>query len=67
MPYYDPIVEEIHAIRHELLAEHNGAVHSYNKMLAAKSFDGFRMATIEPVKPFAWNDGLRPAPLAATA
>ena len=64
---YDPIVEEIHAIRHELLAEHNGDMHSYNKMLAAKTFDGFRMATIEPVKPFEWNANTRPEPLAATA
>ena len=62
---YDPIVEEVHRIRHELLAEHGNDMHSYNMALAAKSYDGFRIVHIEPVKPFTLNGGMRPEPLCA--
>ncbi len=60
---YDPIVEEVHKIRHELLEEHGGDMHAYNVALAARTYEGFKVVHLAPVQPFAWNNGVRPEPL----
>lgn len=58
--YIDPIVDEIHQIRHAILSEYGGDMRAYNLALSQNPFVGFKVVQLEPAKPFAWNHGKRP-------
>ena len=61
--FVDAIVDEVHQIRHAILAEYGGDMAAYNRALSQKPMTGFRVVRLEPAKPFAWNRGIRPTRL----
>jgi len=65
--YIDSIVDEVHQVRHAILAEYDGDMKAYNFALSQKPLTGFKVVHLEPAKPFAWNHGERPTRLNATA
>ena len=65
--YVDSIVDEVHQIRHAILAEYGGDMKAYNLALSQNPLTGFKVVRLEPAKPFAWNRGERPPRLNAAA
>jgi len=63
--YVDSIVDEVHQVRHAILAEYDGDMKAYNFALSQKPLTGFKVVRLEPAKPFAWNHGERPTRLNA--
>jgi hypothetical protein len=63
--YIDSIVDEVHRVRHDLLAQYGGDMNAYNAALSQTSFPGFKIVHLEPATPFAWNHGQRPSRLNA--
>jgi len=61
--YIDSIVDEVHNIRHAILAKYDGKMKDYHFALSQKPLTGFKVVRLEPAKPFAWNQGERPTRL----